>query len=345
MKAAVLTNLKQIEIRQLPDPKIQNPQDVLLKIASVGICGSDVHYYLNGRIGDQVVEYPFVVGHECSAVVAEVGLDVTRLKPGDHVVVDPLISCGVCSQCAIGRFNTCVNSRFLGCPGQIAGSLSEFIVMPENCCYPIPIELDLDNAVFVEPLSIGIYARKLAGDLKGKNIGILGVGPIGMSVLLACQNADVTSIFITDKIDDRLDLAQKLGADWIGNPDKLDIVQEILTRKPTTVDILFECCGDQEAINQAVALLKPGGKLMIIGIPQIDQIMFDINKSRRKELCFQNVRRQNNCVQSAINFVEKNYNKISNLITHKFPLEETKEAFNLVSKYKDGVMKAIIQMN
>ena len=139
-------------------------------------------------------------------------------------------------------------------------------------------------------------------------------------------------------------MAQKLGADWIGNPDKLDIVQEILTRKPTMLDILFECCGDQEAINQAVALLKPGGKLMIIGIPQIDQIMFDISKSRRKELCFQNVRRQKNCVQSAINFVEKNYNKISNLITHKFPLEETKEAFNLVSEYNDGVMKAVIQM-
>jgi len=133
MKAQLLTGIRRMEMREVAQPEISRPNEVLLKIEAVGVCGSDVHYYETGRIGSQVVEFPYIVGHECAAVVAEVGSEVDTLKVGDPVAVDPLIACGQCDQCRAGRINTCRNQKFLGCPGQVQGCLSEYIVMPAEC--------------------------------------------------------------------------------------------------------------------------------------------------------------------------------------------------------------------
>jgi L-iditol 2-dehydrogenase len=132
MKAAVLTALNQVEFRNVEQPKIQKDTDVLLKVEKVGVCGSDLHYYETGRIGRQIVEYPFIIGHECSATVAAIGGSVTRVKVGDRVAVDPAVPCHKCEQCGMGRENTCEDLRFLGCPGQGGGCLCEYIVMPED---------------------------------------------------------------------------------------------------------------------------------------------------------------------------------------------------------------------
>jgi L-iditol 2-dehydrogenase len=133
MKAILLTGLKQMELADVPEPKIQKETDVLLKIEKVGICGSDVHYYETGRIGEQIVEYPFIIGHECSATIEAVGSSVTHVKAGDQVVVDPAASCHKCDQCTQGRENTCHHIRFLGAPGQGGGCLCEYLVMPQEC--------------------------------------------------------------------------------------------------------------------------------------------------------------------------------------------------------------------
>ena len=162
MKTMVLTGIRKIEIVEQPSPALHHPTDVLLRIVRAGICGSDLHYYTQGRIGDQVVRFPFCVGHECSAVVADVGKQVTRFKPGDLVVVDPSVSCGVCDQCRLGHYHTCRKVRFLGCPGQLEGCLCDFIVMPEDCCYSAK-GLTADQAALVEPLTIGYYAVQLSG--------------------------------------------------------------------------------------------------------------------------------------------------------------------------------------
>lgn len=342
MKAVVLTGIRQMEMQNVPNPKLTKDTDVLLKVAAVGVCGSDIHYYTEGRIGDQVVRYPFTVGHECTAIVEKIGSGVTRVKSGDHVVVDPAVVCGNCPQCLVGRSHTCLHLRFLGCPGQLQGSLSEYIVMPQECCYVIHTDTPLSHAVFAEPLSIGIYAVRQMNSPFSERIGILGAGPIGLSVLLALRKERRSTTYITDKIDKRLEVAKKFGADWIGNPNKSD--EDIRNHQSPLLDTIFECCGEQDALNQSLELLRPGGKLLIVGIPNIDRVSFDISKLRRKEICIQNVRRQNKCIQAAIDLAEKNKTKIASLITHKFPFEKARDAFELVSSYENGVVKAVIQL-
>lgn len=343
MIAAVLTGIKKIEVRKVPDPQIHTEKEVLLRMMAVGICGSDIQYYLTGKIGDRVVQYPFIVGHECTAVIEKVGKSVKKVKPGDRVVINPAVSCGKCDQCLRGRSNTCRNLLFLGSPGQLEGCLSEYIVMPQANCYPIKKEIEPEEATFVEPLSIGIYAVNLLGGFKAQTIGILGSGPIGLSVALAAQDAGSRILYMTDKIDDRLEAARKVGAVWTGNPDKSDIVDEILSREPLQLDAVFECCGDQKAIDQAIELLKPGGKLMIVGIPDTDCITFDPHRIRRQEISIQNVRRQNNCIPAAIDLMERHEEDVALIVTHRFSLKEAQAAFDLVANYRDRVIKAVVR--
>jgi L-iditol 2-dehydrogenase len=344
MKAAVLTGIRKMELREILNPRIENDMDVLLKVGSIGVCGSDVHYYTTGRIGSQVVKYPFCVGHEFAATVVETGRRVKGLKPGAKVAVDPAMSCGKCDQCKVDRRHTCRNLRFLGCPGQAEGCLSEYIVMPAECCYPIKIDTTLEQAAIVEPLSVGLYAVKTSVPMKGARIGIFGAGPIGLSVLLAAHLGKAGTIYVTDKIDARLKASRRAGADWTGNPAKLDVVAEIAKQEPLLLDVVFECCGQQEALDQAVDLLKPGGRLMLVGIPEVDRVSFAINTLRRRELCIQNVRRQNACVQPALDLIEKGKIDVDFMITHRFPLDQSKAAFDLVAGYQDGVVKAMINL-
>jgi len=350
MKAAVLTGLRELEVRETPDPVLARADDVLLDVKVVGVCGSDVHYYLTGRIGSQVVEYPYRVGHEFAATVRDVGPAVTRVKPDDRVTVDPAMSCGTCDQCRSGRPHTCRHLRFLGCPGQAEGCLSERIVMPEACCYPVGPMVSLEQAALIEPLSIGLYAvdfwlasRRPAGTEPAR-IGILGVGPIGVSVLLSAVARGMERIYVTDKLDPRLAVAREHGAAWAGNPEREDVVAGVQEREPLLLDAVFECCGEQEALDQGAAMLRPGGTLMLIGIPTVDRVSFEIDTLRRRELCIQNVRRQTECVQPVIDLIRAGRMDPSFMITHRFPFERTQDALELVADYRDGVVKAVIEM-
>lgn len=342
MKAMKLTGIRQMEMMDVPTPKIVNDDDVLIKMASVGVCGSDVHYYVNGKIGSQIIKYPFAVGHESAGVVVEVGSAVKRVKPGDRMAVEPAMPCWKCDQCLAGRPHTCRKLRFLGCPAQAEGCLSEYIVMPETSCFPIPESMSFDEASISEPLAIGVYAVKRSVPMNGAKIGILGSGPIGLSVLMPARAQGAEKIYVTDKIDERLDVAKRAGADWIGNPNKEDIVKLINSAEPAQLDVVFECCGQQEAMDQALEILKPGGKLMLIGIPTTNRVSFSIDNLRHKEICIQNVRRQNHCVQSALDMIANKDFDVNVMVTHNFAFEQTKEAFDLVADYKDGVVKAMI---
>ena len=333
-----------MELREAPDPSVKAARDVLIKVGVVGVCGSDVHYYATGRIGSQVVKYPFRVGHEFAGTVVAVGRAVKRVKEGDMVSVDPAMFCGKCDQCRAGRFHTCRKLKFLGCPGQAEGCLCEYIVMPESSCYPVARGISLEQAAIIEPLSIGCYAVQQSVPMKGARIAILGCGPIGLSVLLPARVAGAKRIYVTDKIAARLAVAGKAGATWTGNPDRTDVVASIVRKEPLLLDAVFECCGQQAAIDQAIELLKPGGTLMLIGIPTVDRIAFCIDRMRRKELRIQNVRRQNECVEAAVRLIEKGRVDVDFMITHHFALEKTKQAFDLVENYRDGVVKAMIRV-
>ena len=344
MKAALLTRLREIEIGDVPEPQLTGPCDVLLRIDAVGVCGSDVHYYKTGRIGAAVVKYPFVMGHECAGTVQQVGPEVRGLLAGQRVAIDPLVACGHCDQCRGGRPNTCRNQLFLGNPGELSGALAEYVVLPQDCCYPIPESMTAGQAAMVEPLSIGVHAQRLSQMEAGATVAILGSGPIGLSVLLACRAAADCTVYMTDLIDDRLAMAAQLGAVWIGNPRRGNVVKAIGAAEPTGMDIVFECAGEQETLDQAVELLKPGGTLVVVGIPEVDDVSFPVHTLRRKELTIKNVRRQNHCMAAAIDLVSSGRINVDPLMTHHFPLRETAEAFDLVSGYRDGVIKAIIHV-
>jgi L-iditol 2-dehydrogenase len=342
MKTIELTSLLKLEPGQMAKPEVKGAKDVLLKVLRVGVCGSDVHYYETGRIGSMVVDFPFRLGHEFSAIVEEVGSGVTRCQVGDEVAVDPAMSCFECDQCLAGRENTCRKLTFLGCPGQAQGCLSEYIVMPEQSIFPTTGVISLEQAVLAEPLSIGVYAVRQGRVGKGTDIGILGAGPVGLCTMVGAQDFGAGDIFVTDKIKARVELAQQAGATWAGNPDKVDVVQKILDRQPAGLDVVFECAGEQETIDQAVALLKPGGTLSLIGIPREKRISMVIDQCRRKELTIVNVRRQNGCMQSAIDLIAAGNIDVNFMLTHDFGFDQTAEAFDLVANYRDGVIKALI---
>jgi L-iditol 2-dehydrogenase len=343
MKAMKLTGIRQMEMMEVPTPKIVNDSDVLIKMEVLGVCGSDVHYYETGQIGSQVVEYPFTVGHEGSGVVEAVGSGVTHVKPGDRIAIEPAKSCGECDQCTAGRPHTCRKLKFLGCPKQAEGCLSEYIVMSQECCFKVTDKTTMDEAAISEPLAIGVYAVKQSIPMQGAKVGILGAGCIGLSVLLPSKAQGAEKIYVTDKIDGRLDLAKEAGAIWGGNPDFEDVVEKVKEFEPGGLDVVFECCGEQDALDQAIEMLKPGGKLLLIGIPPTSKrVTFLIDKLRHKEVCIQNVRRQNHCVQASLDMMDRGDFDVGVMVTHRFGFDQSQAAFDLAASYDDGVLKAMI---
>ena len=248
-----------------------------------------------------------------------------------------------CDQCLAGRENTCRNLKFLGTPKEGNGCLCEYIVMPEESCFPTNGRISLEQGALCEPFAVGVYAVKQAQMPKGAKAAILGSGPIGLSCLAAARVEGAESIYMTDKVEERMKVAEKAGAEWVGNPERCDIVKEILEREPTGMDIVFECAGEQETIDEGIELLKPGGRLIIIGIPRVERISFCISKVRRKEITIVNIRRQNGCTQAAIDLAASGRAKIDFMVTHRFKLEQTQQAFDMVAGYRDGVVKAMIE--
>jgi L-iditol 2-dehydrogenase len=345
VKSALITGIRQLEIGDLPEPQLAHSHDVLLRVDAVGVCGSDIHYYTTGHIGAQWVKFPETIGHECAGTVVAARPGVTGLRVGQRVAVDPLMPCGECDQCLSGRVHTCRNQRFLGCPGEAAGALSEFLRVPARCCYPIPDSMDMAQAAMVEPFSIGLYAARMAGIRDGAKVAMLGAGPIGLCVLLACLGEARCAAYVTDLLDERLRMAASCGATWTGNPHESDIVAGLGDREPHGVDFVFECAGKQETLDQAVALLKPGGTVLIVGIPEEERVSFMIHHLRRKEIGIRNVRRQNGCTEAAVRLISSGKVNVNPLVTHHFPLKETKAAFDLVTAYGDGVVKAMIHVS
>ncbi len=345
MKKAILTGIREMKMTNVPEPLVLNENEVKIKMASIGVCGSDIHYYSEGKIGTQVVEYPFAVGHECSGIIVEAGESVIHVKVGDLVVVDPAVHCGECDQCLSGRPHTCRNNRFLGCPGQLEGCLTEYIVMPGFTCFPVTGKLNPVKAALIEPLSIGVYAVNLA-KLENSNLSaaIFGAGPIGLSILLKLIAEGVTNTGMIEPLDYRLKKAKEIGARYLVNPEKEVVEEKVKEQEELLLDVVFEASGDQKAVDNALKIIKPGGKLVLVGIPPSAQYIFDMDLMRRKELTVINVRRQNHCVQEAIDLVVSGKVDVEKMVTHHFNLDESAKAFDIVEGYKDNAIKAMIDL-
>ncbi|MBT3384215.1 MAG: alcohol dehydrogenase catalytic domain-containing protein [Prolixibacteraceae bacterium] len=345
MKQVVLTGIRKMKLFESAVPSILDKNDVKIKLAIIGVCGSDIHYYSEGKIGTQVVEFPFPVGHECSGTIEEIGEDVTNVKVGDLVVVDPAVHCGECDQCLLGRPHTCRNGKFLGCPGQLDGCLAEYIVMPEFTCFPVSGKLSPVQAALIEPLTIGVYTVNLA-QIQNKDItvGIFGAGPIGLSVLMKLLADGITNIGMIEPLEYRLKKAKEIGVAYLINPEKENVEEKVTEQEKLLLDVVFEASGEQAAVTNAINILKPGGKLVLVGIPPEAKYTFNMDLMRRKELTVINVRRQNHCVEEAIDLVVSGKIDVEKMVTHNFTLEETPIAFDIVEGYKDGAIKAMINL-
>jgi len=226
------------------------------------------------------------------------------------------------------------------------GCLQDYIVMPEVNCFLLPRSLNPVTAVLAEPLSIADYAVSLWDRSNaGLSAAVLGAGPIGLSAVVALIEAGIQKVYLTDKIDVRLNTGVKLGAVWTGNPMDSDVTAGISASEKEGLDAVFECCGEQDALDQAVLLLKPGGQLLIIGIPETGRTGFDPHLLRRKEIRIQNVRRQNKHIPLALEQISRSSFPADTLVTHTFAMEETEKAFDLVAGYDDGVVKAVIRFD
>lgn len=340
MRALYLSAPQTFKLGEAPAPESKEGW-VRVRVRYVGICGSDVHYYVTGRIGDQIVKYPYILGHECSGEVLDAG---AGLDPGTPIYVEPAIPCHQCDQCRAGREHTCRNLLFLGNPTDRAGCMCEEIVIPLECIIPLPYAVGLDEAVLLEPMCIGVYAVMQSHFEPGQTAAIVGAGPIGLSVLLGLCKLNPSRLIVTEPVEARRKAADALGAHLSMGPGDAGAAETVIEASHGGVDVSFECAGTQESIDDAARMLKPGGTLVLIGIPEgVDLRTYDPHMMRRHEITVVNIRRQNDAIGRTLPILERRRDARDILITHRFAPARAKEAFDLVQQRADGVIKALLE--
>lgn len=343
MKAAFLTAKQKIEIRDIPVPE-PGEGEALVRVRHVGICGSDVHYYRRGRIGDQVVEYPFIIGHEAAGVVEKAGRGVKDLPEGADVAIEPAVSCGRCGACLRGKPNLCRGVKFLGTP-PVAGAFREYMVMPRENLLPLSDGVGTEAGALVEPLAIGLYAVELAEPLPGETAAVFGAGPIGISIIIFSLLAGAGKLIAVEKIKERAAFARGTGADFTINPDETPLAEEIMRLTADGgADILYEASGDPEALINCVEGAGLSARVLIAGIPEGDFWRVPAHPCRKKELRLQNVRRAAFTPKKVVSLLGSGRIEPGKMVTHRFPLEKLEEALNLAGDYRDGVVKAMVEV-
>ncbi|HTG67614.1 MAG TPA: NAD(P)-dependent alcohol dehydrogenase [Candidatus Udaeobacter sp.] len=344
MKAAVMHNTREITIEQYPVPQI-GPDEVLIKVMAVGICGSDLHYYSHGRIGKYVVDKPFILGHECAGDIAAIGSNVQRFQVGDRVAVEPGVTCGRCDACKEGRYNLCPDVEFLATP-PFDGAFVQYIKIREDFVFAIPDELSYEAAALVEPFSVGIHAANRTGLQPGSTVAIMGMGPVGLMAVAAAKAYGAAKIIVTDLEPLRLEAAKQMGATHIINireQDPLEEIKRITSGKG--VDVAWETAGNPKALQAALGSLRRGGKLAVVGLPAQDEIPLNVPLIADNEVDIYGIFRYANTYPKGINFLSSGIVDANKLITDKFALEQTQEAMERALNQKSECLKIIVYPN
>lgn len=341
MKAAVLKKVGVIEIEDVPVPKPAD-DEVLVRIKSVGVCGSDIHYYRHGRIGTYVVEKPIILGHESSGEIVETGKGVRSLKIGDRVSLEPGIPCRKCIFCKTGRYNLCPDVVFMATP-PVDGAFVEYVAFPEDFAFKLPDNVSFDEGALIEPLAVGIYASERAGIKPGLSAVILGAGPIGLVTLQAVKAYGAGPVAVLDISDFRLNMARNLGADFVidsRDANALDKVLEAIGQGGA--DVVFEAAGAVPTIQMTTRIARRGGRVVLIGLSAKDQVEYNVVDVSGKELDVLGIFRYANVYRKAIDLVSAGKIDLKTMVTHHFPLEKTKEALELADTKKDQAIKVIV---
>jgi L-iditol 2-dehydrogenase len=303
-----------------------------VRVKAVGICGSDLHWFSEGEIGDEKLNRPLVLGHEFAG----------EIEAGQHVAVDPAITCGHCEFCKKGHPNLCSSIIFAG-HGEQDGGLREWMAWDEKCLFPIPDSFTYADGAMLEPLGVAIHAVDLGKLKAGMTVGVFGCGPIGLLIIQVARAMGATNIIATDKLLHRVDAAKSFGAQHAFLAEDGRELGEIwAATNERGIDVAFEAAGMQDAVDTAFAAVIPGGKVILAGIPDKDQTSFSASIARRKGLTIKLVRRMKHTYPRAIELVTKGLVDVRSLVTHRFPIEQAVEAFRMAVR-REG-LKVIIDL-
>ncbi|MFN7993417.1 MAG: alcohol dehydrogenase catalytic domain-containing protein [Bryobacteraceae bacterium] len=343
MKSVQLVAPRTLEPREMPMPPDPGPGEVLVKLRAVGICGSDMHWYLEGGIGPYQAAYPQILGHEPAGEIAAVGKGVDGLVPGQKVAVEPAIHCGHCEHCLAGRINNCLYSQFMGSP-QLHGLFREYAVMPAANALPIPDGMGFTEATLAEPLAVMLHVLELTPIRLGETVAVMGAGPVGLLMASVAKLSGASTVFVVDRLPHRLQIACEMGAADAALDINSGAVEAIMDlTRGRGVDIVFDCAAARETLQTALTAARIGGRLVLIGIPSEHRMPIDLNLAMLKELNIQTIKRSNHNAEAAIAMMQSG--RISTrLVTHHFPLEQTARGFETLAAYSDGVGKVIIDI-
>ncbi|MGD0013298.1 MAG: alcohol dehydrogenase catalytic domain-containing protein [Bryobacteraceae bacterium] len=319
------------------------PGEIQVRVHSIGICGSDLHYYAEGRIGDVACQYPVVLGHEPTGTVVRTGAGVTGWAPGDRAALEPALYCYHCEFCLSGRHNVCANIRFLSTPPD-PGFFRECVNLPEHNLLPLPPELSMEEGTLFEPLAVALHSLELAALGPGEYVAVFGAGPIGLLTIAALRLAGAGRIWAVEPVAARRELALQLGADAAIDPAQADPVKQILRDTGGRgVDAAIDCAARGQSMNQSVGAARNAGRVIITGIPTEARTPLDFHTARRKELAFLNVRRSIHESGAALQMLREHRRLFAPMLTHKLPLEAVGRAFTLLESYQDGAGKVVLQ--
>ncbi|MHB1462598.1 MAG: zinc-dependent alcohol dehydrogenase [Armatimonadota bacterium] len=342
MRQLAHTGIRSVSIQTAEMPRLAAHQ-AIIRILQVGICGSELHLYRHGDIGGRSSQQPFVSGHECVGLVDQVDGEYAHLL-GQRVIVDPAIPCMKCPVCLRGNYNLCPDIKFLGLP-PTSGSFTEYLSHPASLLTLAPDTLSDDEAVLCEPFAIALHAVELAKPRPAQTAAILGSGTMGLCVLIILQHMGVKASLCTDLVDDRLKMAESIGAELCANP-KCDDVEQT-AREQTDAhgyDMVFECAGSAQTYWQSARICTPGGRVIVVGSSADGKMTFDNNVARRSGLDIRMVRRSRHTLQRAIMVVQTRGCALKQLATHHFAIEEADKAFKLADEMRDGVIRAMVRL-
>jgi L-idonate 5-dehydrogenase len=329
MRAAVLHAAKDLRVEEVPESEL-GPGDVRVRFAAGGICGSDLSYYFKGRVGDFALREPLVLGHEVSGEVECVAADVTGLASGDRVALNPSRPCLSCDYCRAGRGNLCRHMRFFGSAAifpHVQGAFSETIVARADQCVKVPQTMPLRVAACAEPLAVAIHAVRRAGDIVGRKIVIAGAGPIGILCALAARRAGAAEIAITDLVDEPLAIAREAGADEAINVAR---EPERLARYEAgkgSFDIGFEATGAPQALVSLFKVVRPGGRVVQLGMMPHGDIPVPANMLMAQEIDYVGAFRFHEEFATAVEFLARGLIDVGPILSAEFPISRADDAF------------------
>jgi L-iditol 2-dehydrogenase len=341
MLVAELVGQREFRLSEQPiDPP--GPGEVQVRVGGVGICGSDVHSYAEGAIGDTPCVYPMVLGHEPAGTIVKLGDGVTGLSVGDRAALEPAIFCYHCEFCRAGQHNICANIKFLSNPGY-PGFFREFVNLPVVNIFPLPPHVSLELGTIVEPLAVAMHSMQFAAIQPGDTVAVFGTGPIGLLTIASLKVAGAGRIWAIEPVKHRRDMAKQMGAHEALDPEQGDVCGQILAETGGRgVDCAIDCAAKEHTHNQAFRVARNGGRMVLTGIHSAAVVPFEVSHMRRKELAIFNVRRSNHEPGDALKLISEKAEWFAPLVTHRRPLSEIAKAFTLAEAYEDGVGKLVI---